>query len=103
LRDAYAPCARRVENEAQVVSLGLTGEMLTEIETFSCLESSLFDAVEGTIIAGQFADALRVSERRRTSSWSLGRTGDSIAVDAAGNCSADATGSPTDRRRSKND
>ncbi len=58
LRDSYTEIANRVQNEVQVLGLGLTGEMLAEVQTFSCLESILLDSVESDILAGNFSASL---------------------------------------------
>jgi hypothetical protein len=71
LRGSYTEIANRVQNEVQVLGLGLTGDMLAEVETFSCLESILFESVESDILAGNFAASLPLAQQRRTSFWSM--------------------------------
>ncbi|MBM4092887.1 MAG: PglZ domain-containing protein, partial [Planctomycetes bacterium] len=71
LRDSYTEIANRIQNEVQVLGLGLQGEMLAEVETFSCLESILLEAIEAGILAENYAAALQLAKRRRTSFWAL--------------------------------
>jgi len=71
LKEAYAEWADRVQTEAQVVCLGLQAEVLTDAETFSCVESLLLEWAGGQILDGAVAGAIEVARRRKSAFWSL--------------------------------
>jgi hypothetical protein len=60
-----------VQAEAQIIGLGLPAPVLTEVETFACVESLLLEWVEARILDGAITDALAVATRRKASFWAL--------------------------------
>jgi hypothetical protein len=60
-----------VQAEAQIIGLGLPAPVLTEVETFACVESLLLDWIEARILDGAINDALEVTIGRKASFWAL--------------------------------
>jgi hypothetical protein len=60
-----------VQAEAQIIGLGLPAPVLTEVETFACVESLLLEWIEARILDGTISDALDVTTRRKASFWAL--------------------------------
>jgi hypothetical protein len=71
LRELYATWANTVQTEAHILGLGLHAPALTDVETFACVESLLFDWVEARLLDRNITEALAMTTRRKASFWSL--------------------------------
>ncbi len=71
LRETYAEAAKRVETQAQIMSLELDASQLTDVQTFSCIEAILLNWAEAQILAGETAEVLELANHRKSSFWSL--------------------------------
>ncbi|RMF99595.1 MAG: hypothetical protein D6741_08230, partial [Planctomycetota bacterium] len=55
LRDRYVQWAERIEDDARLQGVGLSGDWLLEVETFPCVESLLLEWTETLVLDGDVA------------------------------------------------
>jgi len=71
LREAYIETAGTVEKEVGLSKIDLSAKVITELDTFPCIENKLLLSAERSILGGKPEVALNLAERRAQSFWSL--------------------------------
>jgi hypothetical protein len=69
VRDSYVTVANKVEREMRLNQLELPVEMLTENETFLCVERALLVKVEGGLVTAATPALLQLAEYRLSRFW----------------------------------